>query len=106
MRVGEGYSSSHDDAGRAERRGPSPSREAASYANHQPLEVYHVTPDDDFLRLQPLFGCQLHLHVVRLRHERRVQRQRRTLPLRQHVQLRELCLRAGLQLQRVIVVPT
>lgn len=81
MRVGEGYSSSHDDAGRAERRGPSPSREAASYANHQPLEVYHVPPIDDVLRLLPLFGRQLHLHDVHLRHERRVQRQWRELPL-------------------------
>ncbi len=105
MGVRTGYSSLHDDAGRAERRGLSPERGAASYANHIPLEVYHVPPDDDFLRLQPLFGRHLHLRVVRLRHERRGEHQRRDLPLRQCLQLRHLRLRAGLQLQRVMIMP-
>ena len=104
MGVRTGYSSRHDDAGRAERRGLSPERGAASYANHIPLEVYHVPPDDDFLRLQPLFGRHLHLRVVLLRHERRGEHQRRELQLRQCVQLCHLRLRPGLPLQRVMMM--
>lgn len=65
----------------------------------------HVPPDDDFLRLQPLFGRHLHLRVVLLRHERRGEHQRRDLPLRECLQLCHLRLRTGVQLQRVMVVP-
>lgn len=65
----------------------------------------HVPPDDDFLRLQPLFGRQLHVRLLHLHHERRGEQQRRELQLRQCLQLRHLRLRAGLPLQRVMVVP-
>lgn len=97
------YHSLHDDAGRAERRGLSPGWGAASYANHIPLEVYHVQPDHDVLCLQSLLGLQLHLRFVHLRHERGGHHQRRELQLRQCLQLRHLRLRPCVPLQRVMM---